>query len=39
MAQLTEFLQRPLFKLNGFQVTVFVVVLLALAFMAYRKWK
>lgn len=33
-----EFFKKPLFQLDGFKVTVLVVVLIALAFWAYKKY-
>lgn len=38
MNNIMQFLNKPLFKLNGFQVTVLVVLILALAFLVWRKY-
>lgn len=39
MADIMGFLKKPVFTLDGFQVTVMVLILVALAFMVYRKMR
>lgn len=39
MDNIMAFLNKPLFKLNGFQVTVLVVLILVVIFLLYKRWK